>query len=165
MDGAFNYSNVEEYRRERIAEYVESISDETQNEWYVTIEHCAATKSNDMATFPLFGEFLFLLAKQKPEMAERVLLRANDNVLNFLAPFLKGLHESGDRAIYDRTIARYLAAGTNLAALARQCVFLRWKTRRSSGQSSTRRLTKKTTSRSWNASSRSSRVMRKTLNR
>jgi len=119
-DGAFDYSKVEEYRREPIAEYVESISDETENEWYVTIERCAATKSNDMATFSLFGEFLFLLAKQKPEMAKRVLLRANDNVLNFLAPFLKGLHESGDRAIYDRTIARYLDAGTNLAALARQ---------------------------------------------
>jgi ppGpp synthetase/RelA/SpoT-type nucleotidyltranferase len=119
-DEGFDYAEIEKYRRERIAEYVESLSDETENEWYATIERCAATKSNDMATFPLFGEFLVLLAKHKPEMAERFLLRANDDVLIFLATFLKGLHESDDRAVHDRTIARYLDAGTNLTALARQ---------------------------------------------
>jgi hypothetical protein len=119
-DEEFDYAKVEEYRRERIAEYVESLSDETENEWYATIERCAATKSNDMATFPLFGEFLVLLAKHKPEIAERFLLRANDNVLNFVTAFLKGLHDSGNRAIYDRTIALYLDAGTHLWALARQ---------------------------------------------
>lgn len=53
-------------------------------------------------------------------MAERFLLRANDDVLNFLTAVVKGLHESGDRAIYDRTVTRYLDAGTHLAALAQQ---------------------------------------------
>ena len=119
-DEGFDYIKAEKYRRERIAEYVESLSDETENEWYATIERCAATKSNDMATFPLFGEFLVLLAKHKPEMAERFLLRANDDVLNFLTAFLKGLYDSGDRNIYDRTITRYLDTGTHLWALARQ---------------------------------------------
>lgn len=119
-DEGFDYARAEEYRRRQIAGYVESLSDETENEWYVIIERCAATKSNDMATFPLFCDFLLLIAKQKPEMAERFLLRSNDDVLNFLTAFLKGLYESGDRAIYDRTIARYLNAGTHLWALARQ---------------------------------------------
>jgi ppGpp synthetase/RelA/SpoT-type nucleotidyltranferase len=119
-DESFDYAKTEEYRRERIAEYVESLYDETENEWYGTIERCAATKSNDMATFPLFGEFLVLLAKHKPDVGERFLLRANDDVLDFLAAFLKGLYDSGDRAIYDRTVTRYLDAGTHLTALARQ---------------------------------------------
>jgi ppGpp synthetase/RelA/SpoT-type nucleotidyltranferase len=119
-DDGFHFAQTEKYRRERIAEYVDSLSDETENEWYGIIELCAATKSNDMATFRLFGEFLVLLGKQKPEIAERLLLRANDDVVNFLTAFLKGLRESGDRAIYDRTVARYLEAGTHLAALARQ---------------------------------------------
>src|SRR6516164_11819350 len=77
-DEGFDYTKTEKYRRERIAEYVESLSDETENEWYATIKRGAATKSNDMATFSLFGEFLVLLSKRKPEMAERFLLRAND---------------------------------------------------------------------------------------
>jgi ppGpp synthetase/RelA/SpoT-type nucleotidyltranferase len=119
-DESFDYAKTEEYRREQIAEYVESLCDETENEWYATIERCAATKSNDIATFPIFCEFLVLLAKHKPEMAERFLLRANDDVLNFLTAFLKGLHESGDRVIYDGTFARYLDAGPHLNALARQ---------------------------------------------
>jgi ppGpp synthetase/RelA/SpoT-type nucleotidyltranferase len=113
-DEGFNYSKVEEYRQEQIARYVESLSDETENEWYAIIERCAATKSNDMATFPLFGEFLALLGKHKPEIAERFLRRANDDVLNFLTAFLKGLHDSGNRGIYDRTVARYLDMGAQL---------------------------------------------------
>jgi len=119
-DEGFDYIKAEKYRRERIAEYVESLSEETEDQWYATIERCAATKCNDMATFPLFGEFLVLLSKHKPEMAERFLLRANDDVLNFLTAFLKGLYDSGDRGIYDRTIARYLDTGTQFWALARQ---------------------------------------------
>ena len=116
----FDYNKTEEYRRQRIAEYVESLSDETENEWYAIIERCAATKSNDMATFPFFGEFLALFAKQKPEIAERFLLRADDDVLNFLTAFLKGLYESGNAVIYDRTVTRYLSVGSHLWALARQ---------------------------------------------
>jgi hypothetical protein len=119
-DEGFDYFETEGYRRQRIPEYVESLSDETEDEWYAIIERCAATKSNDMATFSLFSEFLALLAKEKPEVAERFILRGNADVLNFLTAFLKGLHESGDRTIYNRTIALYLDAGTNLWALARQ---------------------------------------------
>jgi ppGpp synthetase/RelA/SpoT-type nucleotidyltranferase len=144
-DESFDYAKTEEYRRERIAEYVESVSDETENEWYGTIERCAATKSNDMGTFPLFGEFLVLLAKHKPDVGERFVLRANDDVLNFLAGFLKGLYDSRDRAIYDRTVARYLDAGTHLTALAHSGVSPEWKTRRISKRSSTRPLRGKTT--------------------
>jgi hypothetical protein len=116
----FDYAKAEEYRRKRIGEYIETLSDETENEWYAIIERCAATKSSDMATFPLFGEFLALLAKHTPTMAERLLLRANDDVLNFLAAFLKGLYESGDAVIYDRTVTRYLDTGSHLWPLARQ---------------------------------------------
>jgi ppGpp synthetase/RelA/SpoT-type nucleotidyltranferase len=119
-DESFDYTHKTEYRRERIAEYVESLSGDTEDEWYDTIARCAATKSNDMATFPLFGEFLALLAKRKPEIAERFLLRANDDVLNFLPAFLEGLYESGNRAIYDQAVSRYLDAGAQLTALARQ---------------------------------------------
>jgi ppGpp synthetase/RelA/SpoT-type nucleotidyltranferase len=122
-DQSSDFAGVERYRRERIAEYIGTLSDETEEEWYATIERCAATKSNDRATFPVFGDFLILLAKHKPEMAERFVLRANEDVLNFLAAFLTGLYESGDRAAYDRTVKRYLDIGSHLSALARQWRF------------------------------------------
>jgi hypothetical protein len=37
-DEGFDYAKTEEYRRERIAEYVGGLSEETENEWYATIE-------------------------------------------------------------------------------------------------------------------------------
>ena len=163
-DERFEYAETEEYRRERIAEYIESLSGETENEWYATIERCAATKSNDMATFPLFGEFLVLLAKHKPEMAERFLLRANDNVLNFLTPFLKGLYDNGDRAIYDRTVATWMRAHTSRSSVD-SGVSPRWRTRRASKRSSTRPLPGKTISPSWSAWLRLSRAITRTSNR
>ena len=98
----------------------EAVSDETEDEWYTMVKRCAATKSNDMATFPLFGEFIVRLAKDKPAIAERYLLRADEDLLNFLTAFLKGLYESDSRPIYQRTVARYLADGKHLTALARQ---------------------------------------------
>ena len=115
-----DYTQVEKYRRARIAEYIEAISEATEDEWYTVVKRCAATKSNDMATFPMFGEFLVHLAKDKPDIAERYLLRDDEDLLNFLPAFLKGLYESDAHLTYQRTIARYLADGKHLTALARQ---------------------------------------------
>jgi hypothetical protein len=72
-----------------------------------------------LATFPIFGDFLAALAKAKPAIAARILERANDDVLNFLAAFLNGFFESGSRAIYERNIERSLAKGTHLSGIAR----------------------------------------------
>ena len=63
---------TEEYRRERIDEYVDNLSDKTENEWYATIERCAATKSNDMATFRFLVSFWRFIGKHKPEISRAV---------------------------------------------------------------------------------------------
>ena len=54
------------YRAARIAEYVASVTDETADEWYGLVERCAAVRSNDMATFPSFAQFLKQLAARAP---------------------------------------------------------------------------------------------------
>jgi hypothetical protein len=74
-----------------------------------------------MATFPLFGEFIVILSKRKPEIAEFFLDRANDDLLHFLPAFLAGLHDSSAPEIYQRTIERYLQQSTRLTAIARHC--------------------------------------------
>ena len=115
-----DYSEVEKYRRARIAEYIDAISEATEDEWYGIIKRCAATKSNDGATFRLFGEFLVRLAKDNPDTAERFLLRADENILTFLPAVLQGLYQSESNLTYERTIRRYLSDGRHLTALARQ---------------------------------------------
>jgi hypothetical protein len=72
-----------------------------------------------MATFPIFVEFLYKLAKAKPAIAARFLERADENVLHFLPAFLNGLSESGSRPEYERALARFLVECKHLVALAR----------------------------------------------
>ena len=110
---------AKKYRHERSTEYIDAISQETEDEWYRLVERCASTKSNDMATFPVFGEFLLRLAKAKPGIATRFLERADDNVLKFLPEFLNGLSDSGTDKEYRTVLTHYLADGKHLAAIAR----------------------------------------------
>ncbi len=118
-DNNFDFAEAETYRRERTSEYIGGISDATDGEWYGVIARCASTESNDLATFPVFGEFLYSLAKAKPNIAVRVLQRADDHVLNFLHAFLSGLSDSGSQTDYQETLTRCLADGKNLIAIAR----------------------------------------------
>jgi hypothetical protein len=118
-DDTLDHKKAEDHRRACVLQYVNEISEENVEEWHRIIERCAATRSDDLATFPVFGDFLAALAKAKPAIAERVLERANDDVRNFLAAFLNGFFESGSREIYERNIERSLAKGTHLSGIAR----------------------------------------------
>lgn len=118
-DEEFDFGEVEKFRHERAGEYIDAISEAAEDEWYRVVERCASTKSDDMATFPVFGEFLCRLAKTKPGVATRFLGRADDNVLNFLPAFLNGLKESGSDEEYRAVLTRYLAGGKHLVAIAR----------------------------------------------
>ncbi len=116
---ALDYRAREDYRKAKIAEFVQAITPENEKEWFDLIELCAATKSNDLATFPLFADFIVVLANEKPDVAARLLERASADLLNFLPAFLGGLLEGGTRDTYERTISYHLARGTHLAAMAR----------------------------------------------
>ena len=54
---AVGYAAANDYRKEQAALYIDEVSDETAEDWYRLIQRCAATQSNDMATFPFFGGF------------------------------------------------------------------------------------------------------------
>jgi hypothetical protein len=119
LDDNFDFGEAEAYRLERASEFIDAISEATEDEWYGVIARCAATESEDLATFPVFGEFLYRLAKAKPAIASRYLDRGDDRVLNFLPAFLNGLSDSGSQADYQRTLAHHMADGKHLIAIAR----------------------------------------------
>jgi hypothetical protein len=50
-DGRTDYVEVDQCRKAKIVEFVSSISQENEEEWFDLIEQCAATKSTDLATF------------------------------------------------------------------------------------------------------------------
>jgi len=115
----FEIAGAQEYRNQRIMEYVNEISDATEDEWYKLILRCAATESDDLATFPVFSSFLAQLAKAKPETAIRFLRRADHYLARFLPTLLNGLSQSGAEDDYRALVKGYLSEGKHLWAIAR----------------------------------------------
>jgi ppGpp synthetase/RelA/SpoT-type nucleotidyltranferase len=110
-DDTFGYAEVEAHRKTLAAKYVESITPQNAAEWQKFISCCAATKSNDWATFPIFGEFLRMLGQQKPQVALELLAADDVNILNFLPAILAGLAASCAKAEYAATVERYVTEG------------------------------------------------------
>jgi hypothetical protein len=104
IDEGFDYKGADEYRRGEANRYIDEINPANENEWFDLLARCAEIKSNDLATFPVFGSVISKLAERKPEVADRCLAKASDDLRNFLAGFLNGLALSGRR---DMTRSRF----------------------------------------------------------
>jgi hypothetical protein len=115
-DPDFDFDQVESYRREQIAGYRTAITNETFDAWRPLLARCAATDSNDGATFPLFGDFVREMVRTKPSLAPRLL--AEPVLIQFLPGILNGLVQSTDHNLYRETFDVYLARGEQLASLA-----------------------------------------------
>lgn len=118
-DEEFDFQGADEYRQVEVNRYIDGVDTANENDWFDLIVRCAETKSNDLATFPVFGSFISKLAEHKPEVADRFLAKASDNLRNFLAGFLNGLALSGRRDIYERILESELESARNLTGVAR----------------------------------------------
>ncbi len=79
------------YRSAAIEGLVAEVTVENAEAWLDRIRRCAATVSNDMATFPPFYRFLEALGKSKPEVMAGFLELADDHLARFLTSILSGL--------------------------------------------------------------------------
>ena len=118
---AFDHVVANDYRKAQAALYIDEVSDETADDWYRLIQRCAVTKSNDGATFLIFGEFLRQLSKAKPNFAFALARRDDADILAFLHIILTGLFESEARDKYAELIEDYLDRNAYLTAIARHC--------------------------------------------
>lgn len=118
-DEEFDYKGADEYRRGEAGRYIDEINEANENDWFDVIARCAETKSSDLATFPVFSRFISKLAERKPEVVDRLLARASDDLRNFLPGFLNGLALSGRSDIYDRILVSELECAGDLAGVAR----------------------------------------------
>ena len=117
-DREFAYK-ADDYRRGEANRYIDEINAANESDWFDLIARCAGTKSEDLATFPVFGNFINKLAEHKTEVAERFLAKASDDLRNFLAGFLNGLAKSGRHDIYERILESELESARNLAGVVR----------------------------------------------
>lgn len=117
-DQEFAYK-ADEYRSGEANRYIDEINVANERDWFDLIARCAETKSNDPATFQIFGNFINKLAERKPEVAGRFLAKASGDLRNFLAGFLNGLALSGRPDIYERILETELESAKNLTGVAR----------------------------------------------
>lgn len=115
----FDYKGADEYRRGEANRYIDEINAANENDWFELISRCVETKSNDLATFPVFGNFISKLSERKPEVADRFLAKASDDLRSFLSGFLNGLALSGRSDIYERTLESEFESARNLTAVVR----------------------------------------------
>jgi ppGpp synthetase/RelA/SpoT-type nucleotidyltranferase len=109
---------AQKYRAEKIAEYARSVTPENADEWYRIIQLCAAVKSEDLATFPSFGEFLKQLSGRSPRIVFEY-IKNNEEVLgNFLPSILTGFAESQEPGIAVSLMADWINQGRHLHAIA-----------------------------------------------
>jgi len=117
-DQDFDIKGEVEYRKERICELVGEVNDQNAEEWLATLQRCAATESNDLATFPSLGEFLEKLSEGKPLIVLGFIDRLGQRLTGFLGVILSGLAKSDQRAALDAKMAQLLAEEKHLVEMA-----------------------------------------------
>jgi len=117
-DPNFSYEQEAAYREQRIDEFVAEVKEQNAEEWFAIIQCCAQTESNDLATFPSFGDFLQKLGRAKPQVVLGFIDRLDRRLSAFLGVMLSGLAQSDRRADLDTKIAEWLAQERHLVEIA-----------------------------------------------
>ncbi|MDQ0561498.1 hypothetical protein QO004_003292 [Rhizobium mesoamericanum] len=117
QDRTYDHQKVDAYRKQKVADFVEEVTEETKEAWLPFLERCASTRSDDLATFPMLGFFIVSLAESKPRVADFIFSKANDDLLRFVPGFLNGLIKSGDAETYRRIVARFMGEPKSLHLL------------------------------------------------
>lgn len=87
----------QESRKKEARVIAARVSAEGFDLWRCRILRFAQTESNDMATFPVFYEFLAEVAATYPEFALDLLVKESEQLSRFLIPILRGLWDGEKR--------------------------------------------------------------------
>ncbi|MGO9171709.1 MAG: hypothetical protein ACLP7P_07060 [Rhodomicrobium sp.] len=114
-----DFQRTEAYRFAKIDEYIESVNPDTAKEWLRVIKRCAATRSNDGATFSVFFEFLTRFSAARPEIMLGYLADIPEDLVGFLHGILKGLELSSKAKEAEALMRRWIAEGRYLGPIGR----------------------------------------------
>jgi hypothetical protein len=122
-DPGFGHEEKKASRERRIDDLVAQVTPDNAVEWLQRIRRCAATESDDLATFPSFGQFLSKLGASKPEIMWGYLDQLDEHLAAFLPYILDGLdNEARHHAVVCR-LQKWLGAGKYVPQIARHLRF------------------------------------------
>ncbi len=112
------YHADDTYRNAAIEKLVAEVTPETADPWLNRIRRCAATESNDLATFPPFGRFLSALGQSKPELMAAFIEQADERLARFLTSMLSGLVGTTAWPSAEATVTQWIRERRHLSHVA-----------------------------------------------
>lgn len=106
-------------RQQAAAQYVEEISDDNHAVWRDRILEFSRTRSDDMATFPVYYEFLKSIGQKRPHLALELLQNHQEVMAPFMIALLRGLWSGERKADAEAIAQRWIANHANLVVLAK----------------------------------------------
>ena len=115
-----SWQETDDLRKEMALGYVAAITSNSYEEWRRRILKYSQTESTDLATFPIFCQFLEAFATTKPELALRLLSTDHAAIKGFLIPLLRGLWAGPQGSATRTLVSEWVEQGHYLQACTRQ---------------------------------------------
>jgi hypothetical protein len=106
-------------RREASRRFVAEIDEATYDTWRDRILEFSKTRSDDMATFPVYYDFLQSIGKERPRLALELVGDHTDVMEPFLIALMRGLWTSVEQERVQQITDRWIQSGQHLTALAK----------------------------------------------
>ncbi|MBA5639461.1 hypothetical protein H3H37_20570 [Duganella sp. LX20W] len=114
---AWGYSDAK--RKEAARRYLDEIDDSSFDLWKNRILEFSKTRSNDMAMFPVYYEFLESIGKEKPQLALNLITVHEEVMAYFLIPLIRGLWANVHQPEIEGIVREWISAGRNLTTIAK----------------------------------------------
>lgn len=119
-EAAWEYTD--EKRREFARQFVSEIDDTNEPQWRTRILKFSETRSDDLATFPVYYEFLELLSQRRPRLALELLTAYEETMEPFQIALMAGLWAGAQSDEVSAIADRWIADGTHLIAVAKSLI-------------------------------------------
>jgi hypothetical protein len=116
-EAAWDYSDTK--RREAAHTYLEDIDDTSYTTWFDRILNFSRTRSDDLATFPVYYDFLKSIGEKHPRFALDLLFNHEDLMKPFLIALLNGLWISANQSDVESLVKCWIVNGRNLPSIAK----------------------------------------------
>ncbi|WP_065382874.1 hypothetical protein [Hyphomonas sp. ND6WE1B] len=117
-----DFSRIEEERRNKAREYVGAITDDNWPEWRSRLIRFCATRSDDLAMFPIFYDFLAQFAEVHPACALELVTEYIDDIRLFEIPIFRGIWNSNHREDLKPILEKFVLQGDHLTAMAKMFI-------------------------------------------
>ncbi|HDS1779743.1 TPA: hypothetical protein QEM49_004303 [Pseudomonas putida] len=114
---AWDYSDTK--RREAARQYLSEIDESSYLKWRDRILEFSKTRSNDLAMFPVYYDFLESIGKEKSDLAMELLIDHEEVMAPFFIALMRGLWASATPNHIEVVVKRWIEAGRYLTTIAK----------------------------------------------